>query len=161
MKKLLILAATATLFAVSSCKKEETATPTPVTYSKVYLNKIEVNAIPFVDANNNTWDLSNGPDCYVVLAESTTGDEASFKDYKIDDVQSQQLPIWWSLTTPGQLDFAATYMVTVYDADSPDADDNIGFNTFTLSDLGTKGYPAKITSTRWGVTTTLYLTYGN
>lgn len=148
MKKLLLAAITAATITFTACKKDETPAPVQSTpkknYSSLGLKKITITNIPFVTSNGDSWDIANGPDVYLDLTESTTGNGLSLRDNKYDDVTPGMLPIGWTFSNAIKLDTAATYMFTIKDADSPDDDDVIGYSGFEARSLVNNNYPDSI-----------------
>jgi hypothetical protein len=93
-----------------------------VTPSIVRINSIRVSGWPQTD-NGAGWDLTSGPDIYVVIKRNGT---TVYTSAKYTDAVSQI-----NINTNIELsNVSSTYEISIYDYDSADADDFIGGFTF-------------------------------
>lgn len=128
--------------------------------TKVKITKLTISNIPFVDATGSSWDFSTGPDVFYNITDQTNTILASGS--KINDVTTNLLPLTWNFTTPFEItDFNVSRFVDVWDFDTPDADDNIGYVGFIMNEYtsGSDPYPSSIIKTQNGITVQLNLTW--
>lgn len=129
------------LMSAMSCKKSEDPAPVPVSAS---VTKIDINKIPFADASGSGWDLTNGPDVYLVFGATATS-TILIQTSPATDVSVADLPLRVVPTTPIPVQLGTLYEVDIADHDSPDADDIIGIiNSINFNDYKNSA-PSKIT----------------
>jgi PKD repeat protein len=131
--------------------------------TKYTITKVTIDSIPFTNANGGSWDIGAGPDIYfkitdlnaVVLWSMATSSSVKTKDQK-------SLPLHFSLNTPYQSsDLKNSIGILVYDYDSINSDDLIGFGTFEIPILtkGSMSYPTSVSSSYKGTKITISLTW--
>ncbi|MFZ4411999.1 MAG: PKD domain-containing protein [Bacteroidales bacterium] len=132
-------------------------------FTKVSITQITLTLMPFIDGNGAGWDPSDGPDVYfkisdlnnVVLYDATSAS-------RFNNVTLSSLPIAWNLSTPFLItDFNAARFIDLWDYDTLDPDDNIGYVGFRMSDYitGSNPYPSIVTKTQNGITILLSLSW--
>ncbi len=142
------------IITVASCKKKETKpteTPQP-NYTNFKILSVTLSAMPFLDGNSNNWDTFNGPDVFYNV-ETTSGIILyNGSSSKFNDISASSIPINWEFVPAYQItNINATIHITLYDYDTPDPSDEIGYVSFTMNDYKS-GYPKTITKTNNGVT---------
>ncbi len=146
MKKLLqllILISTITVF--TSCKKDSKTTPaTHPNYNNFKITSIKITSIPFLNAYNSSWDLTNGPDVYFNIADVNSNILLNGSSNHFSDISASTLPLNWNLVAPFRIiNLSNTYYITVYDYDSPDPDELMEYADFKMSDYS-GSYPTTI-----------------
>lgn len=130
--------------------------------TKVKITRVNVTNIPFVDGNGSSWDFSSGPDVFFKITDQVNSVLYDGTSSRVTDVTSTQLPLSWNFTTPFEItDFEVSRFIDIWDFDSPDADDNIGYVGFKMSNYtsGSNPYPTTVTNTQNGITVTLDLVW--
>ena len=134
-----------------------TAPPT-----KVSITKLVVTDMPFVDGSGASWDFGSGPDVFFKITNQANTVLIDGTSARITDVTASALPLTWTFTTPFEItDFASSRYVDLYDYDTLDPDDYIGYVRFTMNNYtsGTSPYPSTITVTQNGITIKLDLVW--
>lgn len=130
--------------------------------TKVKITKVTVTNIPFVNGSGSGWDIASGPDVFFNIIDQASTVLVNGTNSRINDVTPSMLPLSWNFTTPFEItDFNVSRFVDIWDFDTPDADDNIGYVGFIMSDYtsGSNPYPPSVTKTQNGITVTLDLTW--
>jgi hypothetical protein len=144
MKKILLIL----LFAITiftSCKKDsKTTTLATPNYNNFKITSIKITAIPLLNAYNSSWDLSNGPDVYFNISDINSSILLNGSSNRITDISATSLPLNWNLVAPFRIIILSnTYYISVYDYDSPNPDQLIGFVEFKMSNYS-GSYPTTI-----------------
>lgn len=141
---------------ISSCKKEDTKPKEPeVNYTNFKILNVKITAMPFVDANNVSWDYLNGPDVFFKMEIQNNTVLFDGTSSRFTDVGASSLPLSWDFVNAYQItNLSVTHFVTVYDYDTPDPDDEIGYVGFTMQEHKTN-YPKSITKSQNGLTITI------
>lgn len=130
--------------------------------TKVKITKVTITNMPFVDGSGSSWDFSNGPDVFFNITDQVNNVLFNGTSSRINDVTSSMLPLSWNFTTPFEItNFNIGRYIDVWDYDTPDADDNIGYVGFQMSNYtsGSNPYPASVTKTQNGITVKLDLVW--
>lgn len=142
------------LLLLNACKKKNKE-PEPIRYTNFKILKITVHSIPFKDKNGEDWDLLDGPDVFYKM--ETENGQVLFDgtNSKQEDVSSKDLPLNWNFVTAYPItNINVAQFVTLYDYDTFNANDLIGFVGFKLSDYSSD-YPKQITKTTGGISITI------
>lgn len=152
MKKLVVILTVFISIVLSSCKKKEVKPEEP-DYTNFKVLSVKVSAIPFVDGTNSSWDPAGGaPDVFFKMetANNTVLYDGSSSRY--NDVVAANLPLEWSFVNAYQItNLSVTHYVTLYDYDTLDPNDLIGYVGFSMQDHK-DGYPKTITKTSGSIT---------
>lgn len=130
--------------------------------TKVKITKVTITNMPFVDGNGSSWDFLSGPDVFFNIIDQASNVLVNGTSSRINDVTSSMLPISWNFTTPFEItDFNVSRFIDVWDYDTPDADDNIGYVGFVMNNYtsGSNPYPTSVTKTQNGITVKLDLVW--
>ncbi len=139
---------------LSSCKKKETTVATP-NYTNFRILNVKVTQMPFLDNNGAGWDPFDGPDVFFNLELQDNTELLNTSANRFNDVKLNNLPLSWDFVNAYTItNISVTQYVTVYDYDTLDPNDRIGFVGFTMSDHKS-GYPKAITKSNGGVTVTI------
>ncbi len=121
------------LLILSSCSKEYSPN-----YTKFTITSVKVNSMSFVNSGSKDWDPGTGPDVFIkiedqysVLLDGTVS--------KYQDISDANLPLIWSLEHEVS-DLSELLYIGVYDYDSFDPDDAIGYVSFKMNEH-TGSYP--------------------
>jgi hypothetical protein len=149
MKKVVLVVAIALLGCLTSCKKEEVNTnqntPTIPNYTNFKITSIKVNKIPFVDNQSASWDYFDGPDLFFNIENTNSAIIFDGSSAILHDLSTSSLPVNWSFANAYQItNFDYNYFITLYDYDSADPNDNIGYVGFNFNQHKS-GYPSSIT----------------
>lgn len=140
------------LTVLNSCKKDSETTPN---YTNFKITSVKITAMPFLNENNNSWDLAAGPDVFFNMEDVNNTVLMNGSNSKISDISASSLPLIWNLTSAYQItNIAVTHFVTVYDYDTPDPDDLIGYVGFKMEDHKS-GYPTTISATNGELSVTI------
>ncbi len=148
---------------INSCKKETTPTPAAPTptpspapnYTNFKITSVILTQIPFVNSSSASWDLTGGPDVFFNMEDASNNVLMNGVSARSTDISPSNLPLTWNFTTAYQItNLAITHFVTVYDYDTPDPNDLIGYVGFTLAN-NKSGYPTSISSSNGGVNVTI------
>lgn len=140
MRKIIILLL---LVVLISCEKQSTK-PAEPNYTNFKILSIKISSLPFKDANSGDWDPFDGPDiCYTI--EDLAGNVLyNGSDQRFKDIANSDLPLIWDFTTAYTItNINVTHFITIYDYDTFDANDLVGYIGFTMNDHK-KGYPKTI-----------------
>lgn len=122
------------------------------------ITNVKITAMPFVDASSASWDFSSGPDVFfkildinnIVLVDGTSS--------RVTDVTQASLPISWNFTTPFSISPLNTdRFFHIWDYDTPDPDDYIGYVGFNPSSYS--NYPTSVNISRGSINITLTVTW--
>ncbi len=138
---------------IQSCKKKTTEAPQP-NYTNFKILNVTISEIPFLAPNATSWDPFDGPDVFFKI-ELQNNTELFSVSERFVDVQPSNLPLGWNLVNAYQItNISVTQYITVYDYDTIDPNDRIGFVGFTFSDHKS-AYPKTIKKSNGGVTVTI------
>jgi len=130
--------------------------------TKVKITKVTITNMPFVDGSGSSWDFSSGPDVFFKIIDQVNTVLFNGTSSIINDVIVSMLPISWNFTTPFEItDFNVSRFIDVWDYDTLDPDDNIGYVGFIMNNYtsGSNPYPLSVTETRNGITVKLDLVW--
>ena len=150
MKKT-ILFGTLIILGLASCTKEEvkpSETSTAVqNYTNFKITSIQVNKIPMVNSNSESWDTFDGPDLRFNIENYNTDVLYKQTNY-FENINYNNLPIKWDFSPQAYpiTNFEVNYFISIYDFDYPDTDNKIGYVGFNFNQHKT-GYPTSITKT--------------
>lgn len=142
------------LFLLLACHKKQIKTKDP-DYTNFKILKLTLSKMPFQDRSSDDWDVLDGPDVFFNI--ESTGGSVLFKGsgLRYNDLTPAELPHDWSFIPAYEItNLGAVQFVTVYDFDTFDPNDEIGYVGFTLSEHKS-GYPKTITKSRDGVVITI------
>lgn len=140
---------------LAGCKKEETKTPEPE-YTNFKVLNVKISQMPFLDPSDNTsWDIADGPDVFFNMETVNNTVLFNGSSSKVNDIAPANLPLAWDFVNAYQItNLSVTHYVTLYDYDTLDPNDRIGYVGFTMSDHK-DGYPRTITKSNMGITVTI------
>lgn len=144
----------------TSCKKNETKpdepTPTPApVYANFKITSVKITSMPFTDANGAGWDLTDGPDVFFNIETAAGSVLFDGSASKSNNLLSSDLPLSWNFTTAYQItNTSVTNWVTIYDYDTLDPNDEIGFVGFKMDDHKS-GYPTTISKSSGSLSVTI------
>ena len=126
---------------VNACKKNET------NYTNFKILNVKITAMSFLDANGKNWDPFDGPDVFYNMKGAGGSVLYDGTSQRYRDIDKGALPLTWDFLTAYQItNLGVTHYVTVYDYDTLDPNDLIGYIGFTMNEyIG--GYPRTITKT--------------
>jgi len=153
-KKLLLVSAIITMIISNGCKKENKEKEPEYTNFKVL--SVTLKAMPFLDSGNNTWDPAAGaPDVFFNMETSNNTVLFDGSSSRVNDVLTSGLPLGWNFINAYQItNLSVTHFVTIYDYDTLDPNDLIGYVGFTMENHK-DGYPKTITKSSGSVTVTI------
>ena len=128
--------------------------------TKVIISKVTIVSVPFTDSYGAGYDYYNGPDLYYDILNASGSIISSKSSSYYSDAASSNLPISWSYSPPNLSVtlLSSPISVSIYDHDSPDADDYMGScGSIYLNSY--PNYPSSITKTQGSVTITLDVTW--
>lgn len=156
MKKNLFFLCTLSIgMLLGACKKEEKKPEEP-DYTNFKILSVKVTAMPFLDGNNTTWDPSGGaPDVFFKMETANNTVLYDGSSSRVNDVNNSDLPLGWSFVNAYQItNLTVTHYVTLYDYDTLDPNDLIGYVGFSMQDHK-NGYPKTITKTSGSLTVSI------
>ena len=130
--------------------------------TKVRITKVTITNFPFVDGNGTAWDSFSGPDVFFNFVTQSNAVLFNGTSLRKMDVTPAMLPLVYNIPTPHEItDFNTSQFLDLWDYDTPDADDFIGFVGFLMSNYtsGSSPYPSTVSLTQNGITMTLDLTW--
>ncbi|MCB9244947.1 MAG: PKD domain-containing protein [Flavobacteriales bacterium] len=130
--------------------------------TKVKITRITVTDMPFSDGSGSGWDLFNGPDVFFKITDEADNVLFDATASRFSDVTPGDLPLSWDFTVPFEItDFNISRFIDLWDFDTPDADDLIGYVGFLMEDYtsGANAYPSSVTATQDGITLKLDLVW--
>lgn len=144
MKKfILLLLATALITVFWTCE-EDADDPVPEV-DKVFITKVEMTGIPFLDPNGDDWDLAFDPkpDVYFILSTDTAIDAADSTNWidkygaNYSEASQGDLPLNWHLVNPFEItDWSQAFYVKAYDKDQIGESDFMGITgPFVVADI--------------------------
>jgi hypothetical protein len=128
----------------SSLSRSDTARQVlSITPSRVFLDSLRVEQIPFVDGNGAGWDLTTGPD---LIFELSNGAGVLISSSSHDDLSPSSLPVGWYFSPEYQIqEWGTNYDIDLYDYDAGSANDFIGGFRFTINGLiSSYGYASSV-----------------
>lgn len=152
-EKIIILTITVGSIILNSCKKDSEA-PTP-DYTNFKITSVKITAMPFLDGNSTSWDYTGGPDVFFNMEDVNNNVLLNGSSSRFSDISPSDLPLTWNLVSAYQItNISVTHYVTVYDFDTPDPNDLIGYVGFNMEDHK-NGYPATISGTNGQLSVTI------
>lgn len=142
------------MFFLAACRKRQVKIKDP-DYTNFKVLTVTISQIPFQDSNNEDWDFLDGPDVFFNM--ESTGGAVLFNGsgLRSKDLIPAELPYSWSFIPAYEItNIEAIQFVTVYDYDTFDPNDKMGYVGFTLSEHKS-GYPKVITKTQDKLTVSL------
>lgn len=128
---------------IPGCAKQETK-PSDPNYTNFKILNVKITAMPFLDANTTSWDPFDGPDVFFNMEDTKSNVLFNGTSSRFKDIGTNSLPLSWDFVDAYQItNLGVTHFVTVYDYDSIDPNDLIGYVGFTLNDHKTN-YPKSI-----------------
>ncbi len=114
-------------FSGTSCEIRQTPTAMRIT-------RIVVTSFPSLDANGDDWDLTSRADIYPVVYQEGSSSFLYTSDTYNEDASAG---LSYSYTVGGTLSLSVnnSYVIGLYDYDTPDPDDFIGGLSFTPADI--------------------------
>ena len=106
-----------------------------VTPGSVFIDRIYVDNIPFVDASGGGWDLTSGPDLFANIIDSVSTALYSTRANYYLDVTPASLPVSWIVSPAYQItNWARAFYVDLWDYDGLTSNDYIGYvNGFRIN----------------------------
>lgn len=134
----------------TSSQSDQTSQNITITPGKVFMQRIYVDDIPFVDGNGGIWDPGDntGPDVFFTLIDSAGNVLIDGSGSRIDNVVQSMLPLAWDFTAPGvefvKSSWNKTYYIRVWDYDVL-VNDLIGTtNGFKITQQINANYPTTV-----------------
>lgn len=131
----------------STGKSNQTSQNLVITPGKVFLQRVIVDEIPFVDENGAGWDLTSGPDVFFSIIDSVGNVIINSSGSRVDDVTPSMLSLAWDFTPELLFEKSSwnkTYFIRVWDWDAT-GDDLIGTtNGFKITQLINSNYPTTV-----------------
>lgn len=146
-----------TFIAFTGCKKDETKPdePAPVVYTNFKITNVEITAMSFVNASSASWDISNGPDVFFNMEDISSNVLWDGSGLAYNDISAGSLPLGWNFGTAYAItNTGVIHFVTVYDYDSLDPNDLIGYVGFKMDDHKS-GYPTTISKSYGSLSVTI------
>jgi len=110
--------------------------------------------MPFQDGTSD-WDPFDGPDVFFSMEDATGNTLYNGANARFKDIDKSDLPLIWDFVTAYQItNLDVTHFVTLYDYDTIDPNDLIGYVGFKMSDHKT-GYPKTVTKATGALTITI------
>jgi hypothetical protein len=128
--------------------------------TKVKITKVTIINMPFVDGSGSSWDFVDGPDVFFNISDQANNVLFNGSSSRINNVTPSMLPLSWTFTSPFEInDFNVGRFIDVWDYDTPDPDDFIGYVGFVMNNYtsGSNPYPPSVTKTQNGITVKLDL----
>ena len=137
------------------CKKKETKPEPEVNYTNFKILTVKIAAMPFVDASSTSWDILDGPDVFFNMEDVNNNVIYNGSSSRVNDILTTSIPITWSFVSAYQItNIGIAHYVTVYDYDTIDPNDLIGYVGFKMEDHKS-GYPKTITKSNGALTITI------
>lgn len=141
---------------MNGCKKEskEPAASEP-NYTNFKILSVKITAMPFLDGSSTSWDPLDGPDVFFNMEDVNSNVLYNGSSSRVNDISTTSLPITWSFVSAYQItNLGITHFVTVYDYDTLDPNDLIGYIGFKMEDHKS-GYPKSISKTSGNLSITI------
>lgn len=134
----------------TSYNKSDAATKQiQITPSSVFIDRVYVDNIPFVDASGAGWDLTSGPDLFFNLIDSVSTVLYSTQWRYYADLAPANLPVNWTIVPAYQIaDWSKALYIDLWDYDGITSNDHIGY---------TSGFRISTVIAQLGYVTTLSL----
>jgi hypothetical protein len=137
----------------SACKKKEIS-PDP-NFSNFKILSVKVISLAFKDEYNRAWDTLDGPDVYFNIETKGNIIKRNGSNNCKDNVTAANLPLSWNINEGFAItNLSETQYIILYDIDTLDPTDRMGFVTFTM-DAHKSGYPTTISKSNAGITVTI------
>lgn len=151
LKKLIAILILSSFF---GCAKKD-AKPADPNYTNFKILNVKITEMPFLDANATSWDSFDGPDVFFNIEDANNTVLYNGSSSRFKDILSSHLPLAWDFVNAYQItNLSVTHFVTIYDYDTLDPNDLIGYIGFTMNDHK-NGYPKTVTKTSGGLTITI------
>jgi hypothetical protein len=154
-KKLLNLIFSFIVLAIltSACQKKE-SNPDK-NYNNFKILSVKVVSLAFKDEYNKAWDTLDGPDVYFNIETKGNNIKRNGSNSCKDNVTAVNLPLTWDINDGFAItNLGETQYIILYDMDTLDPTDRMGFVTFTM-DAHKSGYPTTISKSNAGITVTI------
>jgi hypothetical protein len=144
----------------TSCNKSESkpAEPAPApapVYTNFKITSVKITAMPFLNGNNVSWDLADGPDVFFNMEDVNSNVLFNGSTSRYNNISQSSLPLNWNFGTAYAItNLGVTHFVTLYDYDTRDPNDLIGFVGFKMEDHKS-GYPSTVTKSSGGISVTI------
>jgi hypothetical protein len=141
---------------LGSCKKKSSEPDKPEpNYTNFKILTVKITAMPFLDASTTSWDPVDGPDVFFNMEDVNNNVLYAGSSSRFNDIATTSLPLAWSFVSAYQItNLGVTHYVTVYDYDTFDPNDLIGYVGFRMEDHKS-GYPTTITKSNGALTVTI------
>jgi hypothetical protein len=127
---------------------------TEANYTNFKIQSIRLSVMPFMDGGAS-WDPFDGPDVFYNMESANGSVLYNGASSRFQDVLSSELPLNWTFANAYPItNIETTHFITVYDYDTLDPNDQIGYVGFTMKDYKS-GYPKSITKSVNGITITI------
>lgn len=148
MKKIYaVLFASLAILSFSSCSKDADKV-----YTNFKITSVKVTQIPFTDVNSVSWDSFDGPEVYFNIEDGSFNVLRDGSNSYYSNVTANSFPLTWNLSSAYQItNLSYTNYIAIYDYDTLDADDMIGYMALKMDDHKS-GYPTTITKTSGNIT---------
>ena len=135
-----------------SCKKETTKTEPAPNYTNFKITSVKLTAMPFVNGSSASWDVSDGPDVFFNMQNASGVVLSDGSASRVNNISAGSLPLSWTFPSSYAITNLATiHYVTVYDYDTLDPNDLIGYVGFKMDEHKTD-YPTTITKSNGSLT---------
>ena len=150
---LLILCA---VLLLTSCKKKNTEPEKPEpNYTNFKILTIKITAMPFLDASSTSWDPFDGPDVMFRMEDVNNNVLYDGTSSRFNDITTSSIPLGWTFVNAyGISNLGVTHYVTIYDYDTLDPNDLIGYVGFRMEDHKS-GYPTTISKSNGPLSITI------
>jgi hypothetical protein len=137
----------------SACKKKEASLDPNYNHFKIL--SVKVVNLMFKDEYNKAWDTLDGPDVYFNIETKGNNIKRNGINSCKDNVTASNLPLMWDINEGYAItNLSETQYIILYDIDTLDPTDRMGFVTFTM-DAHKSGYPTTISKSNAGITVTI------
>ena len=155
----MIIAISLIALTFTNCKKEETkpaeATPAAQNYTNFKITSVKITAMSFVDGSSTSWDPLDGPDVFFNMEDVNSNVLFNGSGSPFNNISTTSIPLTWNFSSAYQItNTSVTHYVTVYDYDSLDPNDLIGYVGFKM-DNHKSGYPTTISQTNGSLSITI------
>jgi hypothetical protein len=137
----------------TACKKKETSLDP--NYNNFKILSVKIVSLPFKDEYNKAWDTLDGPDVYFNIETKGNNIKRNGSNSYKDNVIATNLPLMWPINDGFAItNLTETQYIILYDMDTLDPTDRMGFVTFTM-EAHKSGYPTTISKSNAGITVTI------
>jgi hypothetical protein len=145
-----------TMVLFGACKKESTEPEkSEPNYTNFKILTVKITAMPFLDVNTTSWDPADGPDVFFSMEDVNSNVLYNGSGSRFNDISTSSLPLAWTFVNAYAItNIGVTHYVTVYDYDTFDPNDLIGYVGFRMEDHKS-AYPTTITRSNGPLTVTI------